>query len=381
MMRPRCTSTCASRSATCCARGRCRRARRSTPRRGDWPCRSRTIHWKRASSRACTKEARAGTGAVIIWDEGTAEIDSDDPATCRSCSTVSKLRGRFGLTRTGEIAGSSSRLATRTPGPGRTSSPSAPRASARGEPGRRWRAQITRAPTAKTRIAAPATRRRRDDGRKRDDTARDLGAARLLSHQPDAGLLHLADRVQPARDRSVGAAVLLRQLLRLVRRRPSVRVRPAEDPARAVRLDRGRLQLPARERWTDRVRRGSQAGRRGATRRAGKAVFVFFDEETERRAAGVGLDVALPSAELRHRLDSKIITTQLGEEAGVPSVPNVLGRATTYPSCSSSRPPRASATTWSSRPRTATRARRRSSCAASATGTPTPPRWPTRSSR
>ena len=63
----------------------------------------------------------------------------------------------------------------------------------------------------------------------------------------------------------------------------------------------------------------------------GKAVFVFFDEETERRAAGVGLDVALPSAELRHRLDSKIITTQLGEEAGVPSVPNVLGRATTYP--------------------------------------------------
>jgi hypothetical protein len=63
----------------------------------------------------------------------------------------------------------------------------------------------------------------------------------------------------------------------------------------------------------------------------GKAVFVFFDEETERRASGVGLDVALPPADLRHRLDSKIITTQLGEQAGVPSVPNVLGRATTYP--------------------------------------------------
>src|SRR5580698_3573044 len=62
----------------------------------------------------------------------------------------------------------------------------------------------------------------------------------------------------------------------------------------------------------------------------GKAVFVFFDEETERRAAQIGLDVALPSAELRHRLDSKIITTRLGEEAGVPSVPNVLGRATSY---------------------------------------------------
>lgn len=63
---------------------------------------------------------------------------------------------------------------------------------------------------------------------------------------------------------------------------------------------------------------------------SGKAVFVFFDQETERRATGLGLDVALPTAELRHRLDSKIVTTQLGEEAGVPSVPNVLGRATSY---------------------------------------------------
>jgi hypothetical protein len=69
----------------------------------------------------------------------------------------------------------------------------------------------------------------------------------------------------------------------------------------------------------------------GADGERGKAVFVFFDEESERRAADVGLDVALPSAELRHRLDSKIITTRLGEEAGVPSVPNVLGRATSYP--------------------------------------------------
>ncbi len=62
----------------------------------------------------------------------------------------------------------------------------------------------------------------------------------------------------------------------------------------------------------------------------GKAVFVFFDEETERCAAEAGLEVALPSAELRHRLDSKIMTTRLGDEAGVPSVPNVLGRAESY---------------------------------------------------
>lgn len=62
----------------------------------------------------------------------------------------------------------------------------------------------------------------------------------------------------------------------------------------------------------------------------GKAVFVFFDEETETLASRAGLEVALPSAELRHRLDSKIVTTQLGDEAGVPSVPNTLGHAESY---------------------------------------------------
>jgi biotin carboxylase len=62
----------------------------------------------------------------------------------------------------------------------------------------------------------------------------------------------------------------------------------------------------------------------------GKVVFVFFDEETEACASEAGLEVALPSAELRRRLDSKIVTTRLGDEAGVPSVPNVLGRAQSY---------------------------------------------------
>ncbi len=56
----------------------------------------------------------------------------------------------------------------------------------------------------------------------------------------------------------------------------------------------------------------------------------MFDDETEKAAAECGLEIAHPSAELRHRLDSKIVTTQLGNEAGVPSAPNTLGRATTY---------------------------------------------------
>jgi biotin carboxylase len=63
----------------------------------------------------------------------------------------------------------------------------------------------------------------------------------------------------------------------------------------------------------------------------GLATFVMFDSQTEDLAAGLELRVAHPPAELRHRLDSKIITTQLGNAAGVPSVPNVLGRAASYP--------------------------------------------------
>ena len=55
----------------------------------------------------------------------------------------------------------------------------------------------------------------------------------------------------------------------------------------------------------------------------------MFDSRTEALAAA-GLRVAHPPAELRHRLDSKIVTTQLGNDAGVPSVPNVLGRAASY---------------------------------------------------
>ncbi len=65
-------------------------------------------------------------------------------------------------------------------------------------------------------------------------------------------------------------------------------------------------------------------GRRGP---GGKAAFLMFDGETEQLARELGLEVAFPAASLRHRLDSKIVTTQLGNEAGVPSVPNTMGRA------------------------------------------------------
>jgi biotin carboxylase len=58
--------------------------------------------------------------------------------------------------------------------------------------------------------------------------------------------------------------------------------------------------------------------------------MVFFDEETEEICSELGYTLILPPDSLRRRLDSKIVTTRLGNEAGAPSVPNVLGRADTY---------------------------------------------------
>jgi DNA ligase D-like protein (predicted 3'-phosphoesterase) len=43
-----------------------------------------------------------GSGAVIIWDEGTAEIRRDEPAHISFALRGSKLSGGYALTRTGE---------------------------------------------------------------------------------------------------------------------------------------------------------------------------------------------------------------------------------------------------------------------------------------
>jgi hypothetical protein len=62
----------------------------------------------------------------------------------------------------------------------------------------------------------------------------------------------------------------------------------------------------------------------------GKALLIMFDEESERLVADLGLEMALPPAALRTRIDSKIETTRLGNEAGVASAPNALGEARTF---------------------------------------------------
>lgn len=64
--------------------------------------------------------------------------------------------------------------------------------------------------------------------------------------------------------------------------------------------------------------------------KGGHLLTVMFDQETQKLAKELDLKIALPSHKLRNKLDSKIVTTKLGNEAGVASVPNVLGKASDY---------------------------------------------------
>jgi len=61
-----------------------------------------------------------------------------------------------------------------------------------------------------------------------------------------------------------------------------------------------------------------------------RAVFLMFDETTERLCAELGLKVCFPPARLRKAVDDKINATRIGNRAGVKSVPNVLARVTTW---------------------------------------------------
>jgi DNA ligase D-like protein (predicted 3'-phosphoesterase) len=46
--------------------------------------------------------ASRGSGAVIVWDEGTVDVLRDDPEHMSFALHGHKLNGRFGLTKTGE---------------------------------------------------------------------------------------------------------------------------------------------------------------------------------------------------------------------------------------------------------------------------------------
>ena len=193
---------------------------------------------------------------------------------------------------------------------------------------RRW--QPSRAPTCEPRFGvsndwthARGRERIRHVPRHRD-AARDLGDPRVLPHQPDADLLRLADRVQPARHRPLGAQLLLRQLLRLVRGH-ATRACSCRRSGRTASSSRWRTSATT----CSRTRRSSTASR--ARGPGGKAVFVMFDEETEALAAAAG-----PRGRASRRPSCATGSTRRSSrpssanEAGVPSAPNTLGRATSY---------------------------------------------------
>jgi biotin carboxylase len=63
---------------------------------------------------------------------------------------------------------------------------------------------------------------------------------------------------------------------------------------------------------------------------SGKALFLMFNEETEKLAKKQGLEVCFPSAEMRTWLDNKVNTNRVAEKAGVPCVPNILHKVKSY---------------------------------------------------
>jgi len=70
--------------------------------------------------------------------------------------------------------------------------------------------------------------------------------------------------------------------------------------------------------------------RRKKGKSAGKAMFLMFDETTERLAKKLGLQVMFPSAKMRTLMDNKVNTNRIAEKAGVPCVPYVLSNVTDY---------------------------------------------------
>jgi len=64
--------------------------------------------------------------------------------------------------------------------------------------------------------------------------------------------------------------------------------------------------------------------------KSGKVLFLMFNEETERLAKELGLEICFPSAKLREFTDNKINTNRIAEKADVPCVPNVLSKVESY---------------------------------------------------
>lgn len=69
---------------------------------------------------------------------------------------------------------------------------------------------------------------------------------------------------------------------------------------------------------------------RSVGKNAGKAMFLMFDENTEKLAKKLGLQVMFPTAKMRTFMDNKVNTNRIAEKAGVPCVPYVLSQVKDY---------------------------------------------------
>jgi len=62
----------------------------------------------------------------------------------------------------------------------------------------------------------------------------------------------------------------------------------------------------------------------------GKALFLMFDEKTEKLAKKNKLEVCFPPAKLRNFMDNKVNTNRIAEKAGVACVPYILDKVSSY---------------------------------------------------
>lgn len=69
---------------------------------------------------------------------------------------------------------------------------------------------------------------------------------------------------------------------------------------------------------------------RAKGKKAGKVMFLMFNEKTEKLAKKLGLELIFPSAKMRNFLDNKVNTNRIAVKAGVPCVPNVLEKVSSY---------------------------------------------------
>jgi D-alanine-D-alanine ligase-like ATP-grasp enzyme len=65
-------------------------------------------------------------------------------------------------------------------------------------------------------------------------------------------------------------------------------------------------------------------------KKAGKVMFLMFDEKTEVLAKKLGLEVMFPTAKMRNFMDNKVNTNRIAEKAGVACVPYVLSKVKDY---------------------------------------------------